>query len=290
MANRHFGKLADVWKHLPLAEILSVERPTHYWESHAGSALYEMVNDPERAYGAQHFLDVSAQYPHLSRSQYRKQLMGLTLGNGRIQRYPGSPMIAMTVLGSRSSYLFCDLDDESVSDLHGAADGLALGSCVEVAQSDGMATLHDAMGADDTHVGTLAHIDPYDPHAKGPGGTSALELATELFVSGVRVVYWYGYNHPGERAWALDEMRNKSDACSLWCGDVLVKSDTDSGVDGDLGTATTPGTGCGIVCANLDPESLRACELLGTELVLAYDRAQLPGGESGHLDFVIERA
>lgn len=38
MANRHFAKLADVWKHLPLVEVLSIERPANYWESHAGHA------------------------------------------------------------------------------------------------------------------------------------------------------------------------------------------------------------------------------------------------------------
>ncbi len=39
MANRHFGRIGDVWKHLPLAEILLLETPRRYWETHAGSAL-----------------------------------------------------------------------------------------------------------------------------------------------------------------------------------------------------------------------------------------------------------
>jgi hypothetical protein len=34
MANRHFAKLADVWKQLPLVAVLSIVRPRHYWESH----------------------------------------------------------------------------------------------------------------------------------------------------------------------------------------------------------------------------------------------------------------
>ena len=45
MANRHFAKVADVWKHLPLVEVLSIERPRRYWESHAGSAFYEIAED-----------------------------------------------------------------------------------------------------------------------------------------------------------------------------------------------------------------------------------------------------
>ena len=50
MANTHFGKLADVWKHLPLAEILAIERPPTYWETHAGGGAYAMADDPERRY------------------------------------------------------------------------------------------------------------------------------------------------------------------------------------------------------------------------------------------------
>ena len=66
MANRHFAKLADVWKHLPLVEVLSIERPRRYWESHAGSAVYEMADDAERRYGALTFIEVAALQPALA--------------------------------------------------------------------------------------------------------------------------------------------------------------------------------------------------------------------------------
>ncbi len=35
MANVHYGGIGDIWKHLPLAEILSIETPSTYWESHS---------------------------------------------------------------------------------------------------------------------------------------------------------------------------------------------------------------------------------------------------------------
>jgi hypothetical protein len=34
MTNIHYAKIGDVWKHLPLAEVLSIERPGRNWESH----------------------------------------------------------------------------------------------------------------------------------------------------------------------------------------------------------------------------------------------------------------
>jgi hypothetical protein len=36
--NNHFAELGDVWKHLPLAEILRINPPRQYCETHAGSA------------------------------------------------------------------------------------------------------------------------------------------------------------------------------------------------------------------------------------------------------------
>jgi hypothetical protein len=51
MANIHYGNIGDVWKHLPLAEILSMEAPNTYWESHAGSSQYPLTHSAERDYG-----------------------------------------------------------------------------------------------------------------------------------------------------------------------------------------------------------------------------------------------
>ena len=45
MANHHFGKFADTWKHLVVNEVLADLRPTRYAETHAGSASYPMIVD-----------------------------------------------------------------------------------------------------------------------------------------------------------------------------------------------------------------------------------------------------
>jgi len=49
--NNHFAELGDVWKHLPLAEILRVNPPRVYWETHAGSASYVLTESPSRLHG-----------------------------------------------------------------------------------------------------------------------------------------------------------------------------------------------------------------------------------------------
>ena len=74
MANRHFGKAGDVWKHLMLCEVLAALEPTHYAESHAGTGAYDLVHDDERNCGVGHFLEVSSVIETLGASAYAHAL------------------------------------------------------------------------------------------------------------------------------------------------------------------------------------------------------------------------
>jgi len=47
--NNHFAELGDVWKHLPLAEILRINPPRQYWETHAGLGVVRADRDPVEA-------------------------------------------------------------------------------------------------------------------------------------------------------------------------------------------------------------------------------------------------
>src|SRR5205085_235839 len=198
--------------------------------------------------------------------------------------YPGSPLLGMRELGPTASYLFCDTDEGSVADLKEAVSRLGLGSRVRVVASDGMTALHESL---DTAAGTvLTHIDPYDPWASGPSGLSALDLANEMIRNGMGVVYWYGYNSPDRRTWALDTL-SRSSTTVVWCGDVMIGSQGGEAGRGDLGVATSPGTGFGVVCANISAEAVGACRQLGEELASVYEGIQLPDGSPGYLDFIV---
>ena len=115
MANRHFGNIGDVWKHAVLAEVLEREPPGWYAETHAGSGAYAVVRSGGRQYGFLRFLEVAPRFPVLARSRYR------AIAASYLERepalYPGSALLAMTVLGDAASYLLCDLDPESVTAL-----------------------------------------------------------------------------------------------------------------------------------------------------------------------------
>jgi len=277
MANRHFGKLADVWKHVALTEVLEREQPRRYAETHAGSGAYPMVSDRERQFGILRFLRVAEGSGVIARSRYRAITASWLDGRGL---YPGSPLLAMTALGDTSSYLLCDLDPGSAADLRHWASELNLHRC-EVAQADGMAAVAAWL---DRHTGEsrLVHIDPFDPDASAPGGYSALDLAARVADSGTALVYWYGYGQADEQAWAHTRLIAQT-RTPLWCGDVMVTGT--SRTAGDLGLATTPGTGFGVILANVQPGTADACTALGNALAEAYADALLPDGSRGSLTF-----
>jgi 23S rRNA A2030 N6-methylase RlmJ len=277
MANRHFGKLSDVWKHAALAEVLAREPPRRYAETHSGSGAYPIVHDGERQFGILRFLDVAAGFEALARSRYRAVAASWLSGRGV---YPGSALLAMTVLGNASSYLLCDLDPGSAADLRRWARELSLQGC-EVAEADGMAAVAAWLDRPADEPG-LVHIDPFDPHARSPGGYSALELAARAASGGTPLVYWYGYDEPGEQAWAYTRLIAQTGA-PLWCGDVMVTGT--SSAAGDLGRATTPGTGFGVILANVQAGTADACTAVGHALADAYAGALLPDRSRGNLIF-----
>jgi 23S rRNA (adenine2030-N6)-methyltransferase len=295
VANRHFGKVGDVWKHLPLCEVLAVERPSLYAETHAGSAAYAPVDDAERRYGVLRVR--AADDPDVSGTRYATYLAraldgalaapdGAEAGAGVI---PGSALLAMLELGAPARYLLCDVDPESTRDLIRWAARLGLGERVEAVTGDGMAAIAAKVLDDPTiALSTVVHVDPYDPDDREPGSSSALELAAALIDAGAGVVYWYGFDAPARRSWAWTTLHRATGA-ALWCGDMLVTA-ADGTVrdDGHLGRATTPGTGFGVVLANVGGATLDRCAALGAALARAYDGAPLPDGQPGRLDLRIE--
>lgn len=256
MTNRHFATLGDVWKHLPLAEILRLNPPRHYWETHAGSAIYSLTrNSLPQFHGVMHFLSHASTEPSLAHSTYLKILLGMP------GLYPGSPTIATSVLNASADYMFCDIDPESVNSLRQSA------SCFndQVMEKNGVDVIAGkAKGLIDDPLSVVVHIDPYDPHERySKESMTPLELAASLASDGLRVFYWYGYDTLDRRGWALEEISRLTPSMALWCGDILVPS-----------TFVYPerfgAWGCGIVLANMTEIEIKACTELGEALERVY--------------------
>src|SRR5690606_18878284 len=99
-------------------------------------------------------------------------------------------------------------------------------------------------------------------HVVGPAGLSALDLAVEAARSRATLVYWYGYDSVQERTWLLHDLVGRDSALALWCGDVMVSAHVEYMTSGDLGEASTPGTGFGLVCANVPRATTERCTKL----------------------------
>ena len=276
MANaKHFGNLGDVWKHLPLAAILDRERPARYWESHAGSATYSLTPSPGRDLGVGAFLATAPGSPLLSELTYARLLAALP------GKYPGSPQIALRILGEVAFYRFCDLDEASLADIQACAAGLGLPpGAVQVIRADGLATLGAAarsLSAAEAQA-TLALIDPFHPLRRGASGLHALDLFGLLAGYGMRTVLWTCYQTPEEaQAWWATVRADLAGFGGLWAGQIALR---------DARAASRAGLlGCGIMCANLRPETTAACARLGEALAAAYADVRLPEGLSGAVEW-----
>ena len=279
MANRHFGGFADVWKHLVLTEVVADVKPLRYAETHAGSAAYPLLDDDERRFGVLAFLEAAAAGPALADTRFAHVLTEFVLGDPAL--YPGSAVQVMTVLGDGTAYRLCDLDPESVRDLRSWVERLSLHHC-EVVERDGMAAVGEWLPQTSAMV---VHIDPFDPLAHEDGSPSAVDLAAAVAAAGHTLVYWYGYDTPAERGWAARRIQTGRTA-PLWWGDFMVTG-VDGSVrdDGRLGSPTAPGTGAGVVLANVSPRLVSRCEQIGRELQRAYEGRTLPTGEPGRLNW-----
>ncbi|MGZ4461764.1 MAG: hypothetical protein ACXVZP_02890 [Gaiellaceae bacterium] len=288
--NRYFANIGDVWKHLVLAQLLALEPPEQYWETHAGSASYPLGHSPDRDYGVYWFVDHAQAAPELAGSRYATELRRLVGGDGYPPDYPGSALWAMRALGKGASYLLCDLDPGSSATLRAAAAELNLASGARVLEADGMSTvLAEAGRYPGDPAGVVVTVDPFEPFV-APGGLSALEVAASLIEGGFRVVYWYGYDAPDQRSWPVGALQDYADrpGVSLWCGDLVLSSalgQSEQQVAALLADAQGPGAGCGVVCGNFLRSSTESCEHLGLALAEAWRDSRLPNGSPGRLDF-----
>lgn len=276
MANRHFGNLGDVWKHLVLAEVLAMEQPLHYWETHAGSASYPLSPSRARSYGVYSFLEASRHDRVLAASHYCRVLRGEI--DRSVPIYPGSPLIAMRLLLNDTDYVFCDLDPASTGSIENVADELGIGDRARCYNQDGLATVRDAScvyAGDSADV--LVHVDPFDPSAEAEPGLSAVSLAFELSRQGFKLIYWYGYDTLEERAWAWAALGSQRG--SSWCGDLTTQSNA-------RGTSRTsiaddgPMIGCGILAVNVPAATRHRLARLGEHLAATYAKLATPDSDA----------
>jgi 23S rRNA A2030 N6-methylase RlmJ len=287
MANKHFGNLADVFKHIALAEILGTLRPAEYWESHAGAAYYpesESVADipAERQHGVHAFTRMATDFAALRLSSYHRILSGLYAASPR--RIPGSPHLARTLLGENvRRLLFCDTDAQSLLTIHDPgtqgidSSGMHMDK-VECVQDDGVTVLRGAgiLLPEPWIPSTLAFIDPYDIHATTDAGISPLNLVCELAGRTIPTVLFYAFNDDAQRAAMHGEFAGAMEK-------VCLNKKGARRFEGSLRMTPAAGTrpptqwGFGLLTFNIPPNAQSAVDQKLSALETAYQKAELPG-------------
>jgi hypothetical protein len=281
MANRHFGKFGDVWKHLPLAEALRVDAPHRYVESNAGDPEYLLPHDAYRAAGAWRYLQVAERSPALESAVYTRLLRAYASQDP--PRYPGSPIVAREVLGPNAAFDLCDLDQASIHAL-----GQTFGGVAQCHLTDGAAMTMSLLSSADPRS-TFLFLDPYQPLERLADGPSAAEVFTEAGRRGFPAMLWYGYQYrtrsspePGhacrDELWAA---YREAGAERAWWGEVEVEDIDVSAVAFHQGFG-----GCGIAAVNLTEASIVACGQLGRALVEAWGESAMAEGGTTRLRFV----
>jgi len=121
MPNRHFGEIGDVWKHLPLATLLEIESPTHYWETHSGSAIYSLDKLEEdhqwkKNYGVLYYHKFQNQSSILSLSKY-SAILNKFSEEDNLTHTPGSPLLSFLSCKRIEHLTFCDIDPLSLQSI-----------------------------------------------------------------------------------------------------------------------------------------------------------------------------
>ncbi len=280
MGNKHYGNLADVFKHLALAEVLGQVRPQEYWESHAGAAAYvEIENIPaERRHGVHAFKRLAADSEKLRLSHYGKSLQVAGTAPAMI---PGSTLLASLFIGADARrMLLCDTDSASLMNIREhlqKSRGIReLGpDALECVQDDGVSVLRGAgmLLSEQWAAKTVAFIDPYDIAEETAAGISPLGLACELANRGIITLLFYCFADEAERAAQHERQRKALEAARLLRRGSWM-------LEGSMKSSPVPTQwGFGLLVLNLTSGALAVVDDKLAALAAAYEREEIQTGE-----------
>ncbi len=153
----HAGNVGDVWKHVVLVEVLQrladSGARTAYVETHAGEGRYPLAATGEWTEGIGKLWTATA--PALAR--YLELCREHGRGDERPTNYPGSPLLARTILGPQASLALWERDAKTAERLASVLDD----AHTRITTADGLAALDDALGAASSRANAVAAlVDP----------------------------------------------------------------------------------------------------------------------------------
>jgi len=188
----HAGNVGDVWKHCALVALLEALPPGErfYLETHAGTGRYALGATGEWTEGAGRLAaSADASLPPAA-ARYLEVIGGLGFRPeaGRPVAYPGSPALALSLLGPADSVVLHELAEPARASLVEAVGG---DPRVRVQAGDGLAALGPALARGAGAAERVVLVDPpYVAKEEWSAVPDALVEASRCD-PGARLLLWY---------------------------------------------------------------------------------------------------
>ena len=248
MPYKHAGEVGDVWKHLPLCEILKAEQPVKYHETNSAYSGYTISANAKTEYGV--FRVLGSNDDAFLNSEYRKLLKMNGIDN---LRYTGSPGLALEILSDRAQYFFHDLERKALDDVEAYALRKGLQKQIRTFCGDSIGTFlakEYLVGESD-----FAFLDPYCPFDQNESGFNFFDVFAKAMNAKSKTLLWYGYESLDGQQQILQRLKALASEhkVEIWSFDAWLE------IMSDHGCEINPGVpGCGLACAHLSDESIGA--------------------------------
>lgn len=249
MPYKHSGEIGDVWKHLPLCDILQIELPKRYFETNAAFAEYILPITDQTKYGIFYAFE-QVDNKTLQDSTYLKILNQIDFHNSH--QYYGSPALSMAILlNEDTKFFFHDIEEEPLTQIEEFSNQLKIQNKVFTIIGDSISSfLQDNYCFDQND---LVFIDPYSLFDCNDSGKTYFDVFIKAYKSHAKTVLWYGYDNLIDKNSIIEKLKsisNESADSPIYTFDVWQKC------MGSTGCKINPGVpGCGIAVANLSSDS-----------------------------------
>jgi len=282
MAYRHFGKIGDIWKHLPLCEVIQNEDITTYVETNSAYFDYKLTHTEEQNYGIGWLINKSEHFSALKKSEYYRLIKPYYEKN----KYLGSCALAIHLIQNiPDKYIFFDLDEDALKSIEKSVEKLELSHKVETINMDSATGLIELIPKLNNQ--TFIHIDPYMVYQPNKDGYSYLDGFIKASRKGSKCFLWYGFDTLKQKKEINDKLIlqiNEADGLNTSCDELILKEIEENAVKINPGVL-----GCGILTSNLTDKSMQIIKDYASLLVQVYRDSKFKGmsGELYHEPIIL---
>jgi 23S rRNA (adenine2030-N6)-methyltransferase len=250
MHYKHAGEIGDVWKHLPLCDVLKIEKPQRYYETNSAFAEYKLPKTIQKQYGIFYIFEQAGQ--ELVSKDYFKIIKSIDLENE--YKYYGSPALAMTVLSKNdTSFYFGDIEKKPLDEIVKFSKQINLQDKVITLCGDSISVFLNEIYRFNER--DFIFIDPYTPFDNNELGNNFFDVFIKAYRSRAKVMLWYGYDNlmgKNRIIQMLQTISYESASTPIHTFDIWQKCMNNESCEINPGVP-----GCGLAVANLSKASIQ---------------------------------